>query len=322
MFVATVFWKTLLLFVISATAWCDRSTLKLSLAVLVISHSIVSAALVSGAAQAVVGRAYVGTAFDPNESAMQLLVVIPFALYLAGRGGMWRAIGWGSTLLLVVGVVRTGSRGGFVGLAALALWMIVHVRPMRRRVMLTAGVAVAALMVMLTASSATKERFASILHPTEDYNYTYREGRMQVWRRGIGYMMRRPFLGVGIQGFPVAEGVMSGKKNEGSGIKYSAAHNMFVQIGAELGVLGLLVFVRMAWAAQAGCRRMLRLARRLRVTDEVHLAEAALGAFVAWLVGGFFLSVAYAPITFFVIAVCIAVRLGSPLPAIAAGKTS
>jgi hypothetical protein len=43
---------------------------------------------------------------------------------------------------------------------------------------------------------------------------------------------------------------------------------------------------------------------------------------VAWLVGGFFLSVAYAPITFFVIAVCIAVRLGSGLPAMAAGKAS
>jgi hypothetical protein len=97
---------------------------------------------------------------------------------------------------------------------------------------------------------------------------------------------------------------------------------MFVQVGAELGVLGLLVFVRMAWAAAAGSRRILRLARRLRARDESHLAEAALGAFVAWLVGGFFLSVAYAPITFFVIAVCIAVRLGSPLPAMAARKAS
>ena len=321
MFLATIFWKTLLLFVISATAWCDRSTLRLSLAVLVICQAMVAAALVSGAAQAVMGRAYVGTAFDPNESAMQLLVVIPFALYLGSRGGVWRAIGWGSTLLLVAGVVRTGSRGGFVGLAALAIWMIVHVRPMRRRVLVAVGVAAASVVLMLTASPATKERFMSILHPTEDYNYTYREGRIQVWRRGIGYMMHRPLLGVGVEGFGVAEGVLSGKKNEGSGIKYSAAHNMFVQIGAELGVIGLLVFIRMLWAAAAGCRRIMRLARRLQMPEEAHMAEAALGAFVAWLVGGFFLSVAYAPITFFIIAVCIAVRLGSPLPAMAERRT-
>jgi hypothetical protein len=84
----------------------------------------------------------------------------------------------------------------------------------------------------------------------------------------------------------------------------------------------LLVFVWMAWAAAAGPRRILRRARRFGERDEIHLAEAALGAFVAWLVGGFFLSVAYAPITFFVIAVCIAVRLGSPLPAPAARKVS
>ena len=316
-FLATIFWKTLLLFVISATAWCDRPTLRLSLTVLVIGQAAVAAAMVSGAAQAVMGRAYVGTAFDPNESAMQLLVVIPFALYLAARGGVWRVLGLGSMLLLVAGVVRTGSRGGFVGLAALAIWMIVHVRPRRRRAMVALGVAAAAVVVVVTASPATRERIGSILHPTEDYNYSYREGRIQVWRRGIGYMLQRPVFGVGVQGFPVADGVLSGKKNEGYGIKYSAAHNMFVQIGAELGVLGLLVFLRMLWAAAAGSARVLLLSRRLRAPDEGHLAEAALGAFVAWLVGGFFLSVAYAPITFFVIAVCIAVRWGSPLPQLA-----
>lgn len=317
MFLATILWKTLLLFVISATAWCNRPTLRLSLRVLVIAQAAVAAAMVSGAAQAVMGRAYVGTAFDPNESAMQLLVVIPFALYVASRRGVWRLIGLGSMLLLVAGVVRTGSRGGFVGLAALAIWMILHVRPRRRRAMVALGVAAASVVVIVTASPATRERITSIFHPTEDYNYSYREGRMQVWRRGIGYMMQRPVFGVGVQGFPVADGVLSGKKNEGYGIKYSAAHNMFVQIGAELGVLGLLVFMRMLWASAAGARRILVFARRLREPDESHLAEAALGAFVAWLVGGFFLSVAYAPITFFVIAVCIAVRWGSPLPALA-----
>jgi len=321
MFLATIFWKSLVLFVISATAWCDRATLRLSLAVLVVCQSIVAAALVSGAAQAVMGRAYVGTAFDPNESAMQLLVVLPFALYLGSRGGVWRVIGWGSMLLLIAGVVRTGSRGGFIGLAALAIWMVVHVRPRRRRAMVALGVAAASVGVLVTASPATRERFASILHPTEDYNYSYREGRVQVWKRGISYMMRRPVFGVGVEGFPVAEGVLSGKKNEGYGIKYSAAHNMFVQIGAELGVLGLLVFIRMLWAAAAGCGRILQWARRLQLPDEAHLAEAALGALVAWLVGGFFLSVAYAPITFFVIAVCIAVRLGSPLPVMVANRT-
>jgi hypothetical protein len=46
---------------------------------------------------------------------------------------------------------------------------------------------------------------------------------------------------------------------------------------------------------------------------EATLAEAALGSWVALLIGGFFLSVAFHPITYFVVALCIAVRLGSPL---------
>ncbi|MEX2156229.1 MAG: O-antigen ligase family protein [Gemmatimonadales bacterium] len=324
-FLATVYWKTLLLFVISATAWCDRVTLRRTLAVLVICQTVVAVALLTGAAHAVVGRAYVGTALDPNESALQLLVVIPFALYIAASGGAWKPIGIASMLLLVAGVVRTGSRAGFIGLIVLAGWMLVQVRPRRRRWMASLAVAAGAVVVVLTASDATRQRFSTILHPTEDYNFTYREGRVDVWKRGLGYMWRRPIFGVGVQDFPVAEGVLSGKKNEGYGIKYSAAHNMFVQIGAELGVIGLLAFSRMLWAAAAGSRRIRRLGRTVVTVDpklakhESNLAEAALGALVALLVGGFFLSVAYAPVTFFVVAVCIAVRLGSPLPTWAGG---
>jgi hypothetical protein len=47
--------------------------------------------------------------------------------------------------------------------------------------------------------------------------------------------------------------------------------------------------------------------------SEASLATAALGALVGYVVGGVFLSVAYDPVTFFVVAVCIAVRFGSPL---------
>jgi O-antigen ligase len=318
-FLATVYWKTLLFFVIAATAWCDRATLRRSVVMLVVCQAIVAAALLGGVAQAMGTRAYVGASLDPNESALQLLVVIPLALYVATSGGTWKLLGIGCALLLIAGVAKTGSRGGFVGLVVVAGWMLVQVRSHRRRLQAMIAVAAGAAVVALTASDATKERFSSLLHPTEDYNYTYREGRVDVWRRGLGYMVRRPLLGVGVANFPIAEGVLSGKENEGQGIKYSAAHNIFIEVGGEIGVLGLIAFIRMLWMAAVGSRRVRRLGRLLWARGdpvakrEATLAEAALGSWVALLIGGFFLSVAFHPITYFVVALCIAVRLGSPL---------
>jgi O-antigen ligase len=317
-FLTHVFWKTLVFFLIAATAWCDRPTLRRSIIALVLCMSVVALAFVTGAGQAIKGRFYVGMSLDPNESALQLLVGIPFALYLASSPGVWKFVGLGSALALVAGVVSTGSRGGFLGLVALGVWVLVQVRPKRRFVSLlvvAGGVAV----VAMTASDATWERFSSMLRPTTDYNFTHREGRVQLWQRGLGYMAQHPLLGVGVQDFPMAEGVFSGKENEGYGIKYSAAHNPYIQIGAELGLVGLAAFVGMLWTATAGCRRIRRLARQAQARgealaeSEANLAMAALGALVAFIVGGFFLSVAYDPITVFVVAVCIAVRLGSPL---------
>ncbi|HLQ69552.1 MAG TPA: O-antigen ligase family protein [Gemmatimonadales bacterium] len=317
-FLTQEFWKTLLFFVIAMTGWCDRRTLRTSLRTLVVFESVVAVTLLAGAAKVLGGRAYVGQALDPNESAVHLLVVIPFALQLVSDRGIWKIVGIAGTLLMVGGIVKTGSRAGFLGLVLLACWLLVQV-PGRRRVIVGLAIASGAAVVMLTAGPAIRERFSTILHPTEDYNYTFREGRVNVWKRGLSYMARRPFLGVGAQNFGVAEGVLSGKENVGYGVKYSAAHNVFIQVGAELGVFGLVAFVRLLWVAAAASRRLRKVARQLAARgvevarQEASLAEAALGGMVALLVGGFFLSIAYEPITFFVVAVCVALRLGTPL---------
>ena len=72
------------------------------------------------------------------------------------------------------------------------------------------------------------------------------EGRIQIWQRGMGYMLDHPLLGVGAGNFPTAEGTISSiARNTPSwkGVRWSAAHNSFVEIGAELGVPGLILFL-------------------------------------------------------------------------------
>jgi len=318
-FLSQVFWKSLLFCVIASAAWLDRRTLHLSLVALVSGTTVVALMLLLRVSQVAGARFYGGATHDPNETALLLLVFIPFAMYLASSAkGVAKGVWYVSALLMVGGIARTGSRGGFLGLLALVGWLVYRAAP-RRRWRYVAGTLVAVAGFGLAIDAASLQRLATLTDPTADYNYTYREGRLEVWKRGLGYLAAHPLLGVGVENFEVAEGVISGKRNEGFGVKWSAAHNSFIEVGAELGLPGLVAFVGMLWAAAVGCRRVRAAASRgtmgagLVPVREGNLADAGLGALVAWLVAGSFLSMAYDVTTLFIVAFCVAVWSGSPL---------
>jgi O-antigen ligase len=131
-----------------------------------------------------------------------------------------------------------------------------------------------------------------------DYNQTEESGRRQIWSRGIGYMLDNPLLGVGANNFVVAEGTLSplaARQQFGVGVRWNAAHNSFVQIGAELGIPGLLIFIALLVSAVAGLigsarQRRRNLAFRGRVLE---LRQALTASLIGFVVGAFFLSLAY-----------------------------
>jgi O-antigen ligase len=91
-----------------------------------------------------------------------------------------------------------------------------------------------------------------------DYNHTSESGRLQIWSRGIGYMLQNPVLGVGPGNFQTAEGTLSAlaeRQQFGIGVRWNAPHNSFVQIGAELGIPGLALYVAMIASAVFALRR-------------------------------------------------------------------
>lgn len=316
-FITSQYWKTLLFFGIAAVAVTDLRAMRAVVLAFLAGSSFALVRVLLGVASSEDGRAFVGEAFDPNESASLFLVTLPFCVFLINRIKWGRIPGMVLAVALILGIARTGSRGGLVGLAVLGLWYIYRARP-GRRVVYAFVVPVVGVIGLAAASDQVSERLASLTNPAEDYNFTSREGRKQVWTRGVGYMLRRPILGVGIGNFGVAEGVISGKVDEGFGIKYSAAHNSFVQIGAELGVLGLIAFVAMLWTAARGCRRVARLPShwlppgpRRSLEDQKAAAETAESALVAFAVGGFFLSLAHHTVTFFLVAFALGVRMGA-----------
>jgi O-antigen ligase len=307
----------LLLFIVASAGFADRDIARLCILVLVVSVGVDALYVLVGPAPLMEGRPYIGAGLDPNESAALFVFTLPFAIGLGVGRERRRWLGLAVALLLVAAVVATGSRGGVLGLLVVALILIARADAKSRRKYVAAVVTCAAVFAF-AADEADLARFRTMLTPESDYNVTDREGRIQVWTRGMGYMLTHPLVGIGFRGFETAEGVLSGKRNVGYGIRYTNAHNSFVQVGAELGVIGLAAFVLAWWSAGRGCRRITRRAvrdraMRPRISDqEARLAASAHCALLGLAATAFFLSLAYHPITLFALAVCVGVWIGSP----------
>lgn len=203
------------------------------------------------------GRFGADIGLDVNDIALVVVVCLPMAMGLALRSrGLGRFVYWGISALMVFTVMRTGSRGG--GLALLALLPVMLVgTPWRRSLQFALIALPLATGAWFAAPESFRTRMVSLLQGEEDYNQTDNDGRIAIWKRGISYGVEHPILGVGPGGFITQDGI--GKAERGLQGKWSAPHNTYVQVFAEMGVPGFLLFMaligsvgRLAWRAHRG----------------------------------------------------------------------
>jgi O-antigen ligase len=241
--------------------------------------------------------------YDANDFATFVVTAIPLGVYFLHTATRTTTRVWAATGLVVLslGFVWSGSRGGFIALAAVVAFIVARYSaiPLRWRLSATAIVAV---VVLATASDHYWQQMETITSQ-DDYNHTSETGRIQIWGRGIGYMMANPLLGVGAGNFQAAEGTLSQyavRQQYGVGVRWNAAHNSFVQIGAELGVPGLILFVALIASAF--------LALRCIGQAEAPITPALTASLLGFVVGAFFLSLAYSEMLYTLIALAVGLR--------------
>jgi len=259
------------------------------------------------------GRLSGGAHYDANDFALLLVATLPFAIYFLRAGvAVWKRIFAAFSLALFIDmIIKSGSRGGFIALICLAVYILVAFRAIPTR--LRIGSVVAAALIMTVFGSATYwKMMQTVTNPKDDYNMTSPVGRKAIWKRGVGYMLTHPVLGVGANAFEQAEGNLSEISRqyamENRGLKWSTAHNSFVLIGAELGFTGLLLFVTMLGTSFA---HLMRIKAGPDGDPDVTPEDAAfsqtlMGSLLAFCIAGFFVSATYFPFLYFLIGLIVA----------------
>ena len=295
-FIAEVYLKNVVfVYLLAQTARSARNARVIAGALITGSAMLVIAMLVGFGPQVSykgdTSRASVGGSYDPNDMALLFVISIPFAVFmLKDSKPKGRVLLIAAIALMMVGMVKTGSRGGFVGLIVIGVLILIRSSAQFRRYSLIA-VATGILLLAFAAPQAYWDRINTMINYEEDYNVTENVGRVVVWRTGLKMVAAHPITGVGISGFQTAYAKFSNSKVEIS------PHNSFLQVAAELGVIGFLLFTAIVFVSIRGARRIRKRALQGKEdADLIWLASAVEVSFMGFVVSAFFLTHAYTAI--------------------------
>jgi len=189
---------------------------------------------------------WLGTFGDPNYLAMDIGLTVPLGVaFIAHRSTKWvfRAICAIAVVLAVIAIVLSHSRGGFLGLCtAMTVWSF---REKRRMQAILLGVAFV-IGLLLFAPATYWQRNETI---REFHNEGSAQGRVYAWELAGKMSSANPVLGVGAGAFRFAWPLYATGPQVRSPL---VAHNVFLDVVAELGFVGLLVFLVFVGSAVGG----------------------------------------------------------------------
>jgi O-antigen ligase len=239
---------------------------------------------------------------NPNDLAMNMVVFLPFAALLAMQPGSLfkRLVAAACGVSMIGAIVASGSRGGFLGFAVMmAVLAVVTAR--KRPAFVLAGV-VALICALPLVPDSYWRRIASITDESKD-DVQSSQARKRLMGESWDAFVQNPITGVGA-------GQFKDWNPQGREEAWHEAHNVWLQVAAELGVFGVGAFLFLAFRAFYAVFQTRRLLSRRRGVgrrqpvspapgrDEddqfLDAHSAAMAASMAgWFVCAFFGSIAY-----------------------------
>jgi O-antigen ligase len=135
--------------------------------------------------------------------------------------------------LLLVTLVLTGSRSGVLGFLASMGYLVWNSR--HRLILAMLGIVLAAGAFTLLPEQY-KGRYNTMTQSKLDGSSSE---RINVWKKGLRMVVDRPLTGVGIHCFGTANAL---SYSSGPKASYLESHSLYVQIPAELGLIGAVAF--------------------------------------------------------------------------------
>jgi probable O-glycosylation ligase (exosortase A-associated) len=255
---------------------------------------------------------------DENDLSLALNMAIPYAYYLLQRpnqGLLKRAFYISAVAILAAGVVISESRGGFLGLVAVFLGIIMFSRQRLRNFL------VVAVFGLIGLAAVSQDYVAEMQTITDEQDGT-RQERFYSWRRGWEMFLDHPLLGVGAFNYPwrVVEYEVRSQEYHPDRRRLlggRVSHSLYFTLIPEFGLAGILLFGAMTWIMFKRLIRVVRIDSRqpalfADAPDIPLLARAMIVSMFGLFVSGAFISVLYYPHFWVLIGFTVALYMAAP----------
>jgi putative inorganic carbon (hco3(-)) transporter len=234
---------------------------------------------------------------NPNDMALHLVTIlpIPVALMLGARNYFMKALYGFCAVLMVVAIIVTYSRGGFISLVCVAgalAWKFG--RRNRLAVLLLTIVSIGLFISLVPGNYVT--RIASIFDSSLDPNGSS-SARSELFKRSVVVAIANPLFGIGMGNFHIVS------------IREAVTHNSFTQVAAEMGILASVIYTMFIVAPLNRLRRIERETSSKGPTSRFYyLAIGLQVSLIGYLVGSFFASVAYLFYVYYLVGYAVCLR--------------
>ena len=237
-----------------------------------------------------------GSIGDPNFFAQVLLVLVPLGLFrFWGERSRWlRILALGATLLIIAGVVLTFSRGAGLALMGV-LAAIAYLWRIKPHYIALSLVGMLVFIRIVAPDYISRVQTVSDASGLVDEDSVARDksilGRATENLAAIYMFLDHPLIGVGPDNYPVLYESYAEPIGLNVRFRERPAHNLYLSIAAEMGVVGLVTFLSIVGLQ---LQRLLQLRRyRAELAEVANLATAAAISLLAYLMTGMFLHMAY-----------------------------
>ena len=251
---------------------------------------------------------------DNNHLALGLLMVIPILYYLY-RYSDRRLARYGflaACILTTIAVMGTFSRGGFIGLSAVAIWFVLS---SRNRIGSLLAVALVALVLYHVAPAAWFERIDTINNAGEDSSFL---ARVNAWKISFAIALHNPVFGGGFHAvqtlqvwstFREAIDFLAFIPTPPVEVGGRAAHSIYFEVLGDTGFVGLFLFLAIwisGWRTAGAVRRMADGRPELRWAGD--LAAMLRLSLLVYAISGAAVSMAYFEMFYIVVAATAVLR--------------
>nr|MBI2905263.1 O-antigen ligase family protein [Chloroflexota bacterium] len=252
---------------------------------------------------------------DPNYYAQMMLVLVPLALDRVWneRQRRMKLLAVWALAVSSLAIVFSFSRGGFIALLVMLGAMLAY----RRQRPINWLIALAIGLVLLQFVPATyTQRLQTIVEiipgfgngvTTTGPNEASLRGRTSELIVAVQMFADRPILGVGLGNYSFYYQSYSRRLGMDPRVEPREAHNLYLEVAAETGLLGLSMFGILLWVMFTGILRARHLLVAAKLTRYLDIISAYTFSLVGYLTASLFIHAAYPRYLWLLVGIALAI---------------